>query len=171
MMKEQIQSVRRARLRALVEQKGGPSAVARLMGRHSGAYITQMCGPHPTRPVSDTTARTIEELFDLPRGWLDAADASTTLPPAGSPVYALAPASVRETGDFPVSPANAGVSGPLSQDLVREVTRRVLRYCEANNARIPADKLADVVTVVYADASRNGAVQDALVTTLVNLAK
>lgn len=191
MMKEQIQKTRRERLRALVDQRGGPASVARRLGKHSAAYISQMCGPAPTRPVSEATARHVETVFGLPLGWLDAAGTDVVLPPDAGPgaqglsspetaaaiakaTPAVAPlhqSANRMGRDFPSHPSTAGVPSSISHELVREVTRSVLRYCESANVRIPPDKLADVVTVVYADATRNGAVQYELVTALVNLAK
>lgn len=66
-----MSEVRRDRLRMLVDQHGGPGALAKRLGYANGTFIVQMAGPHPTRDVSERTARMIEMRLGLPIGWMD----------------------------------------------------------------------------------------------------
>lgn len=47
----------RENLRALVEQWGGPLPIARKLGYSNASFVVQMCGPNPTREVTEKTAR------------------------------------------------------------------------------------------------------------------
>lgn len=80
---------RRNNLRRLIKDNGGPKVVAARLGK-GASWISQMTGPHPTRPVSEDTARDIEAAFALPEGSLDwpAADAApvVTAEPAARPI-------------------------------------------------------------------------------------
>lgn len=63
---------RRENLRRLIEQWGGPSTLAQKLGYSNASFLVQMAGPHPTRDVSEKTARKIEAALDLRAGALDA---------------------------------------------------------------------------------------------------
>lgn len=61
---------RRVRLQALVEQHGA-EYIASKMGWKGTTFISQMCGPNPTRPITEHTARRIEFALNLPHLSLD----------------------------------------------------------------------------------------------------
>ena len=63
--------IRRANLRKLAEQWGGPTTLAAKLGHSNGSYMAQLAGPHPTRDVSEKVAREIEKTLGLPHGWMD----------------------------------------------------------------------------------------------------
>jgi len=63
--------IRRKNLREVVSARGGPTSAARLLGYANGAFLVQMCGPNPTRPVTEKTARAIERTLGLKTGYLD----------------------------------------------------------------------------------------------------
>jgi hypothetical protein len=54
-----------------MEQWGGPTSLATKLGHANGSYVAQLCGPHPSREVSEKTAREIEVRLTLPAGWMD----------------------------------------------------------------------------------------------------
>lgn len=64
-------TLRRENLRTYIRSHGGPTRVALRLGHSNGSYISQIAGPHPTKHVSETVARAIEEKLALPDGWLD----------------------------------------------------------------------------------------------------
>ena len=76
--------LRRDNLRRLIQQHDGPAALARRLGYKNAAFLVQMAGPHPSRPVTERTARGFEEKLKLPSGWLDAAPDAATPPVAAS---------------------------------------------------------------------------------------
>ena len=63
--------IRRTNLRKLMAQWGGPTSLAVKLGHSNGSYLAQLAGPHPSREVSERTARQIEEALTLPGGYLD----------------------------------------------------------------------------------------------------
>jgi hypothetical protein len=63
--------VRRANLRKLMEQWGGPTSLAAKLGHANGSYIAQLAGPNPSREVSEKVAREIERKLGLDLGWMD----------------------------------------------------------------------------------------------------
>src|SRR5213595_2263992 len=96
--------VRRDNLRTLIQQHDGPAALARRLGYRNAAFLVQMGGPNPSRPVTERTARDFEQKLGLPAGWLDRVEAA---PPAAVPP-----------------------SGPVDSALVTEVLRLVAESCE-----------------------------------------
>lgn len=63
--------IRRANLRKLMEQWGGPTSLSMKLGHSNGSFMAQLAGPHPTREVSEKVAREIESKLGLPPGWMD----------------------------------------------------------------------------------------------------
>jgi hypothetical protein len=127
MKSNKANDVRRDNLRHLVRQHDGPAALARRLGYRSAAFIVQMAGPHPTRPVSERTARGVEEKLGLPAGWLDRPDAAPApAPPAGK--------------------------ATVDSALVTDVLRLVAESCEAMGVTLTHAKFADVVSLLYTDA-------------------
>lgn len=78
------QEIRRARLRRLIEEYGGPLNLARRVGQFGASYLTQLAGPHPTRVISEKFARKVETALKLPPGWLDTPDSAPPAPRAAS---------------------------------------------------------------------------------------
>lgn len=63
--------IRRANLRRLMSDWGGPTTLAAKLKHANGSYLAQLAGPHPSRELSEKTARQIEHALGLPSGWLD----------------------------------------------------------------------------------------------------
>lgn len=66
-----VYETRRANLRRLTRQWGGPTSLAKKLGHANGSYLAQLIGPHPTREISEKVARDIEGRLGLPLGWID----------------------------------------------------------------------------------------------------
>ena len=66
-----IEQTRRANLRKLVADSGGPTLLAQRLGYRNPSFIVQMTGPSPIREVSEKTARRIEASLGLPPLTLD----------------------------------------------------------------------------------------------------
>lgn len=65
-----LTATRRANLRRLAGAHGS-GVLAQRLGYTTGSYISQMIGPNPVRPVTERTARVIEQVLGLEPGWLD----------------------------------------------------------------------------------------------------
>jgi hypothetical protein len=130
---------RRENLRRLVEQWGGPKPLSNKLGYRTASFIVQMAGPHPTREVSERTARTIEQVLDLPRGWLD------------------------------TTPGNSPVGQTVDMTLVSDSIRAVAQGAEEIGLRLTPARMADLVTLVYTDAETAGAVRAEFVSRVLNL--
>jgi hypothetical protein len=69
--KDDVYTVRRDNLRRLIDQWGGPKALGVKLGYKNASFLVQMAGPHPTREITETTSRKVEQELDLPAGWMD----------------------------------------------------------------------------------------------------
>lgn len=117
---------RRANLRQLVEQWGGPKPLSVKLGYSNASFVVQMAGPNPTREVTEKTARKIEQTLGLPPGWLDS-------PPG----------------------ANHGLAS-VDMSLIASVIRVVAQTAEDEGVHLSPIKLGDLVAVIYADAETHG---------------
>lgn len=68
-----VYAARRANLFVLADQHGGRKGLGDALGYTNGSYISQLLADPPTRNVSETTAREIENKLGLAEGWLDTA--------------------------------------------------------------------------------------------------
>lgn len=66
-----LHTIRRANLRHLFQSYGGPTALAEKLGYSNGSFLVQIAGPNPIRPLTEKTARKIEEKLKLETGWFD----------------------------------------------------------------------------------------------------
>lgn len=66
-----IYKLRRDNLRALAQEWGGPTSLAKKLGHSNGSALSQVIGPNPRRLVGEKQARDIERRLTLPVGWLD----------------------------------------------------------------------------------------------------
>ena len=62
---------RRNNLRALAAQWNGVSGLSKKLGYTGPSYLSQMIGPQHNRPISEKTARHIEQVLGRASGWLD----------------------------------------------------------------------------------------------------
>jgi hypothetical protein len=67
----QVTSWRARNLRTLAQTHGGFAALARQLGYSNHSALSHLAGKNPTRPISETVARRIENKLGLPRGMLD----------------------------------------------------------------------------------------------------
>lgn len=71
MKTKSVYDIRRENMRQLVKEWGGPLALSMKLGYANASYIVQLAGPHPTREISEKTARGVEERLALSAGWMD----------------------------------------------------------------------------------------------------
>lgn len=64
-----IMAIRRANLRLLIAQWGGPSTLAKKLDLSGPSYLSQLIVGH--RPITEKTARKYEADLGLPARWLD----------------------------------------------------------------------------------------------------
>ena len=65
-----VYSLRLENLRMLAQQRGGQLKLSQEIGQ-SKAWMSQLVGRKPQRPISERTARSLESKLDLPPSWLD----------------------------------------------------------------------------------------------------
>lgn len=152
-MPSSIYDTRRANLRQITANWGGPTKIALKLGYTNGSFVSQMAGPNPTKRISEDTAREIETKLELPLGWLDADNSAPMTQPGG-----LAP--IVQTP-------------PLDAGLLAEVNKAVLVAVENMGVkeRPPIDKVADTMTLAYQHALATGRVDLTFVKLLVRLTK
>lgn len=69
---ETIQAIRANNLKIVCNTVGGPTEVGKKLGhKNPAARLNHLIGPNPIRPVGDTTARKIEQVFSLEPYWMD----------------------------------------------------------------------------------------------------
>lgn len=145
-----LNDTRRERLRKLVEQFGGPAALAKRLGYANASFIVQMTGPNPSRDVTERTARAIEDKLRMAAGTLD------------EPL----PAAQRVA---PVSQATPLVGADLP--FIAEVIRSVGHIAEQEQVQVGPEKLSNLVALVLIDASEHGGVREDQVRRLLDLVK
>lgn len=67
----EVTQIRLINLRRLIDQLGGPTALASKLKYSNGSYISQMAGPTPTRAIGEKVARQIEKSLGYEPGWMD----------------------------------------------------------------------------------------------------
>ena len=167
-----ISDYRRENLRRFTDANGGPTAVAKRLGYSNSSYLVQMIGPNPMRPVSERTARNVEEKFNLPEGTLDRPAPSIPLQAAQRPANPLPviepPAPAAATApDVAASPG-----APISTRQIMDLVQFVGRVCESQGVALSTPKFADILAIAIADAETHGGQpREDTVKTLVRLAR
>lgn len=125
---QNIQAYRRENLRNYIDNNGGPAAVAARMGYANASFLVQMTGPHPSRMVSERTAREAERLLGLAPMSLDAPTA--------------------------VVPAARGrrAEPTMTGEQVYELIRLVGKVCSDEGVTLDTSKFADLVALSIHDA-------------------
>lgn len=133
-----IQALRKRNLRALIKQWEGPTNLAKKL-RYSGpSYLSQMIGP--AKPITEKTARFIEQELDLPAGWMDIDHAA-------------------RTGQYP----------RLDTSLINRAICAVSAALQDAGIQLSPTRMALLVELVYENATEHGAVDDGYVARLVKL--
>lgn len=77
-MHQDLQAIRKKNLRALIKDWDGPTNLAKKLGYAGPSYLSQLIGPG--KPITEKTARHIEQKLTLPTGWMDR-ESPQPLPP------------------------------------------------------------------------------------------
>lgn len=163
--------LRLSNLRALIEQHQGPNNLAAAVGYTNASFLVQMAGPHPTRPITERTARKIEAALSLPPMWLDSAHAGT---PSAQPA---APPSAPPAGLAPPPPVQAIPAGlyPTEEDRQRlarntgAIARHVLAACRSAGLEVTDETFGKLVALAVLDAIEHGEVRASRIAALVDL--
>lgn len=129
-----VSEIRRDNIRALVTGRGALSKLSKAIGHNNPSFLSQQVGPNPTRPVTEKTARKIEEALKLAPGSLDTPGLQ---PPAAS--HAAQPAQQVARPD----------DGTL--DTLAAVIRMCGSAYEAEGVPLTPGKFADVVAILMAE--------------------
>lgn len=114
------QAIRRTNLRKMMDREGAITLSKRL-GYRAPTFLSQMCGPNPTRKITEKTARRFERDLNLPEGALD------------------------KDPNAPNGPSSIDV------DLVVSVIRMVGNVCAAEAIELPPNRFADLVVLAFVD--------------------
>jgi hypothetical protein len=120
---------------------GGPTSLALKLGHANGSFLSQLAGPHPSRKISEDTARSIEKKLALAPLWMDQ-DHGLQHPPKPTPVQA---------------------------DLLASVTKAVLLAVRERGGDPTIEKVADVVALAYKHAQDTGKVDPHFIQSLLKL--
>ncbi len=137
-----IGEVRRANLRKLMAQYGGPAALARKLGYSNASFIVQMAGPNPTRGVTEKRCREFEEKLELPQGWFDR-------PGTGTP-------ALSSPRNGPDAPSLAASTGEVNSEFLGDVIRTVAEVCTEQGVTLSHSKFADLTALIYSEAASSG---------------
>jgi hypothetical protein len=119
-----LTEIRRENMRALIEKHGAGKLSAKL-GYSQPSFLSQMCGPNPTRDITEKSARRYETLLKLPAGYLDTMHGEESAPQ-------------------PEKPA-------ADPNMVADVIRLVGSICASEEVNLPPMKFAEVVALAYLD--------------------
>lgn len=136
-MTTDVMELRMTNLRSLSAQRGGPTALAKTLKHAGPSYISQMYTG--VRPITEKTARKIEQRLGLPSGWMDQNHGTDT------------------------SPAE------LDSTLLTRVIALVQETLQENRITVSAEKAAEIINWVYRDASKAGAIDENLIRRIVGI--
>lgn len=161
-----IEDIRRANVRKLFTLRSA-SDVSRKLGYKTTSFMSQIAGPAPTREVTDKTARAMEVAYGYPRGAMDKEDWSPMLADAAQPA-AGAHESPTQSSPQSDSPNRSATMSPA--DTVKEAILLVSRLTAQHGVTLPAEKVADITAMGFADALEHGGVpREAYILALVKL--
>ena len=118
-----IQEIRRGNLRAMMDKEGATD-LAKKLGYRTPTFLSQMCGPNPTRKVTEKSARRFEKDLGIPAGTLD---------------------------KDPATAAKQATPSTIDVDLVADVIRMVGNVCSAEAVELPPSRFADLVALAFVD--------------------
>lgn len=137
-----VAEIRKENLGRLVPRWGGPISLARRL-QWSGSYLWQLLNAR--RPITEKTARYIEEQLDLPARWMDV--------PAGE------------------SPAEGSAAQDIDLELLTTAMLAVMSaLAQYEGAALAPRRLSEVVALVYEQAQRTGSVDKTYLQRLLSLA-
>lgn len=136
-----VHDLRKKNLKALVQQWEGPTNLAKKLGYQGPSYISQMVSGN--RPITEKTARQIEDRAGLPPAWLD---------------------TVHTNG-------GAGRPAVVDTRLISRVVSTVGTSLEEAGVHLHPNKFAELVAMVYEEAAKTGHVDEQYVQRLINFVR
>jgi hypothetical protein len=67
----EVTEIRRENLRRLIDEHGGATALAKVLGLKGSSFLAHVAGPNPIKDIGEKAARHIESALNMPGGWLD----------------------------------------------------------------------------------------------------
>lgn len=126
---EKLNQQRRANLKQILREQGGPASFAKALGQAGPSFLSQMVNGH--RVISEKTSRRIEEAAGKPQYWMDHAHSS---------VDGMGPAA-----SVQVDPSFVGGAVKMVAEIQQEL-----------DATLSPGKYAEIVNLVYENAQRTG---------------
>lgn len=169
-MSNDIYEIRKANLRLLMEDAGGPNNLAKRLSLSNPSFLSHLAGPRPTRTITEKTARKIEVTMGLTENWLDS--------PVGSRItYASIKPKLQMVAEIPpkfdeeppVANTQHSINvseSALDQNRLSVCIEKVLLRGESLSAK----QLSKIVTVIYSS-SQNVDELDNTIQSLVDLAR
>lgn len=136
-----VHDIRKKNLKALVQQWEGPTNLAKKLGYTGPSYVSQMVSGN--RPITEKTARAIEGKAGLPAGYLD------TVHPNGPTVRTAA----------------------VDTTLIAKVVSTVGTLLDEAGVHMAPPKFAELVSMVYEEAMRTGAVDEQFIQRIIKLVR
>lgn len=152
-----VWETRRENMRRIIDTTdGGLKAVSSKLDFASSSYLVQMCGPNPSRPISERNARTFELKLGLEVGALDKPL------PAGHVVRSTpAPRAADLTAAQPMSDVDLG-----------SLVLAVGKVLQIEKVELPTAKFAALLAIAVNDAKEHGGKpRDEVIKSLVDLAR
>lgn len=145
MSNTELENTRRANLRAVINERGGPAAVARVLKLSGPSWLSQLTHGH--RPFNEKTARKYERGLGLKPGWLDQAHDLIQ--------------GMRKTNDS--HKVNSDV------ELVSQTVNTVNSLLTTRGEKLSTAQFGSVVDLVFSLSVSLGKVDDATVEKILNL--
>ena len=141
-MADDIHEIRKRNFKALVTQWNGPTNLARELGYNGPSYVSQMVSGN--RPITEKTARQIEGKLKLTPGVLDR------------------DSSLSAKGARPAA---------VDTQMISRIISLVTTTLEESGVRLQPAKFAELVAMVYEDASERGHADEKLINRVIGLLK
>ena len=120
---------RRANLRTVLQEQGGPASFAKKLGQAGPSFLSQMVNGH--RVITEKTCRRIEREAGKPEYWMDQAHTSTE--------------GITPTQTVRVDPSFVGAAVKMVAEIQQEL-----------KISLSPEKYAEIVNLVYENAQLTG---------------
>lgn len=175
-MSNDIYEIRKANLRVLMEDAGGPNNLAKRLSLSNPSFLSHLAGPRPSRNITEKTARKIEQTMGLSENWLDSPVGSRITYKSNKPklnlVAEVPPAIVVKEDPaiyHVVDKQQAATTAQNAIDQARLTT--IIEKVLSVGGTLSANQLSKIVTVVYSSPQQSPEQLDFTIQSLVDLAR
>jgi hypothetical protein len=172
-------------------------ALSKALGYTNSTYLGQMIGTSPIRPITEKTARKIEECYglkhlsldepteftisdlekkDVPSLYeksIDAMDGNNSLTALASMrrKYERVDYDAYRSNDTPLSQSSANIVESNQKYVSLDLIRELISFIESKEVDLPTSKLCKIMQISFEEIAKTEQIDDKFISTLIDLGK